>query len=153
MWFQRKTNVREVINTYTWLSGRPTTKPCGVRSPFSFMKSQSLAAKPPTRNTDYTTRKENKLAVQWKQMKKNEKRRTEISVFDALCWSLIDWIIHWIEGSKKEATSDLNPQAPNKLVNKMWTHGYPIGTHPFNRIWPDRMPTRRSSSFNDPNLI
>jgi len=30
-------------------------------------------------------KKEKKLAVQWKQMKKNEKRRTEISVFDALC--------------------------------------------------------------------
>jgi len=42
----------EVGDAYTWLSGRLITKPWGERSSFSLAKSQSLAAKPPTRNTD-----------------------------------------------------------------------------------------------------
>jgi len=62
MWFQQKANVREVINIHMAIwTANDQTMWCEI-----LMKSQSLAAKPPTRNTDYTTR-EKKLAPQWKQ--------------------------------------------------------------------------------------
>ncbi len=44
------------IHTHTWLSGRENVTFSGVRYSCTLLKSQSLAANPPTRKTDYSVR-------------------------------------------------------------------------------------------------
>ena len=49
--------------TYTCLSGRQTLKPRGSNAFFSFENNQSLAAKPPTKNTHYKSCEEHMFFI------------------------------------------------------------------------------------------
>ena len=76
---------------------------------------------------------------------KPNKFLTEISVAEALHCSIIDVTMHWMDGSKNEATSELRK---NKYSDSIMLEAYPRS---FN--WPERMLRLGSLSRMVPNLI
>jgi hypothetical protein len=66
-----------------------------------FDKANPLAEKPPTRKTDLSRLVNNTHDL------KTDKFLTEISVSEASHCSLIDLTIHWMDGAKNGATSEL----------------------------------------------
>ena len=77
---------------------------------------------------------------------KPDKWLTDISVSEASHCSLIDFTMHWTDGSKNEATSEL-------MKDSHPSSWYYVDAYPRNFNWPERMLRLGSLSRMLPNLI
>ena len=96
--------------------------------------------------------KENRLWAGWSiihTIPKSKKSLTEISVSEVSHCSLIDFTMHWTDGSKKEATSDLR----KNIAQSRSRYHVGLESYPRSFNWPERILSLGSLSRMLPNLI
>ena len=80
---------------------------------------------------------------------KSKKFLTEISVSEVSHCSLMDFTMHWTDGSKKEATSDLR----KNIAQSRSRYHVGLESYPRSFNWPERILSLGSLSRMLPNLI